>query len=243
MAVGLQTWSRQSAAAPQNLPVAQVAPQLPPQSTSVSSPFLTASLQAAAWQTLPHADDARAVGPDPAGVPGRAGRAAVAAAVHVRLGRVLTPSVQLAGRQMPPLQTRLRQSPLVAADLAVEAPGRSAPPQSRSVSSPFFTPSSHAGAAHVPSQTPLTQSAPIAQTAPFAHGPQSPPQSTAVSLPSSAPSAQPSVVPGLEQASESARMDERAKAARRGKAGALDVCIHAECPVTDGACKPSGACY
>src|SRR4051812_34834636 len=58
------------------------------------------------------------------------------------------------------------------------------PPQSTSVSTPFFTVSVHVGLAHLPPlQTPLTQSAPLPQPSPSAHGAHEPPQSRSVSAP------------------------------------------------------------
>ena len=60
------------------------------------------------------------------------------------------------------------------------------PPQSTSVSGPFFTVSVQIGAEHflvTPSQTPLVQSAVVAQVFPSAHFAQLPPQSTSVSDP------------------------------------------------------------
>jgi hypothetical protein len=63
--------------------------------------------------------------------------------------------------------------------------GHAAPPQSLSVSAPFLTESSHAGAWHAPAvHTPLEQSAARAHASPSSHGAQSgPPQSMSVSLP------------------------------------------------------------
>jgi hypothetical protein len=60
------------------------------------------------------------------------------------------------------------------------------PPQSMSVSVPFFTRSLHAGAWHVrgdPLHTPLWQSAATAHVLPAPHLPQLPPQSMSVSVP------------------------------------------------------------
>jgi hypothetical protein len=58
------------------------------------------------------------------------------------------------------------------------------PPQSTSLSLPFFTASVHVGAAQRPlTQTPDAQSFPAWQLAPGAHAAHAPPQSTAVSVP------------------------------------------------------------
>jgi len=64
------------------------------------------------------------------------------------------------------------------------------PPQSLSVSVPFFTPSEHVGAAQTLFvQTPLVQSGPSAQPFPTSHlVAHEPPQSTSVSVPFFAPS-------------------------------------------------------
>jgi hypothetical protein len=62
---------------------------------------------------------------------------------------------------------------------------QAAPPQSTSVSVPFFTPSVQAGNAQIEFlHTPLEQSEPIAQPAPSTHTAHvPPPQSTSVSSP------------------------------------------------------------
>jgi hypothetical protein len=65
------------------------------------------------------------------------------------------------------------------------------PPQSTSVSFPFFTPSLQVAAWHCPAtQTPVKQSRSAPQTSGAGHGLQLPPQSTPVSSPSWRPSAQ-----------------------------------------------------
>jgi hypothetical protein len=66
------------------------------------------------------------------------------------------------------------------------------PPQSMSVSVPFFVPSLQGEGWHVPpSQTPLTQSAPVVHPLSSSHGVQSaPPQSMSVSTPFLIPSIQ-----------------------------------------------------
>jgi hypothetical protein len=73
------------------------------------------------------------------------------------------------------------------------AHGAQEPPQSTSVSVPFFVPSWQDAATQrwlAPSQVPDTQSESFAQLLVFAHGAHaSPPQSTSVSVPSRIPSA------------------------------------------------------
>src|SRR5687767_8294849 len=57
------------------------------------------------------------------------------------------------------------------------------PPQSVSVSEPFFSPSLHEAPHTLFVHTPLTQSEPIPQARPLAHLPHAPPQSTSLSVP------------------------------------------------------------
>jgi hypothetical protein len=65
------------------------------------------------------------------------------------------------------------------------------PPQSVSVSAPFFCPSLQPGAAHTFAEhTANTQSGPFVQDDPCAHGGQLPPQSRSVSSPFFVPSEQ-----------------------------------------------------
>jgi hypothetical protein len=69
------------------------------------------------------------------------------------------------------------------------AHGPQLPPQSASVSSPFFLPSSHAGALQYPLMHALfAQSASERQLLPSTHFPHAPPQSTSDSLPDFLPS-------------------------------------------------------
>jgi hypothetical protein len=67
--------------------------------------------------------------------------------------------------------------------LPIVQPLQSGPPQSTSVSDPFWMPSEHVGAWHVPpSQTPLWQSPSPLQSSPATQAEQlEPPQSTSVS--------------------------------------------------------------
>src|SRR5690606_28616008 len=93
------------------------------------------------------------------------------------------------------------------------------PPQSTSVSSRFWIPSSWVGAAHVPPlQTPLSQSAPSAHPLPSAHlFPDDPPQSTSVSSPSFVPLIPPELPPDeppLEEPPTSGPLEQDAMSAR-----------------------------
>jgi hypothetical protein len=77
--------------------------------------------------------------------------------------------------------------------LPVAQGGQVPPPQSTSVSAPFFTPSVQLGAAHVPlvQVSPPAQSLAMVHALPVAQGGQvPPPQSTSVSAPSFTPSVQ-----------------------------------------------------
>jgi hypothetical protein len=78
--------------------------------------------------------------------------------------------------------TPLWQSELVP-QLIPDAQGVQEPPQSTSLSLPFFAPSSHAAAVHtLLTHSVLWQSAFSTQARPAAHGEQLPPQSTSVSF-------------------------------------------------------------
>src|SRR5204863_357497 len=100
-----------------------------------------------------------------------------------------TRSLQAGTAQTPPEQTPLVQSP--ATPQALPLPhflaGAQEPPQSTSVSVPFFTMSLQEGAGQTPpEQTPLWQSPATPQALPLPHflaGPQEPPPSTSVSVP------------------------------------------------------------
>jgi hypothetical protein len=142
LGVPLQTPLEQSAASPQFEPSLHLAHEpVPPQSTSVSLPFLALSLQLGAWHV--------------AGFPEQ------------------TPLVQS-------LDTEQRKSFAHLAQVL--------PPQSTSVSVPFFTVSGQAGAWHFfgsPAHTLLEQSPASAHDSPVAQRVQrlAPPQSTSVSTP------------------------------------------------------------
>jgi hypothetical protein len=136
----LHTPLAQSPATRQAFAVAQGRhPPEPPQSTSVSVPFLIVSVQPAATHFF-------------------------AVASHLRL-----------------MQSALTAQAFVFAHFVVHEP-----PQSTSVSVPFFTTSAQLGAVHffvVASQLPLAQSAEIKQAFASAHFKQLPPQSMSVSVP------------------------------------------------------------
>jgi hypothetical protein len=171
----------------------------PPQSTSVSLPFLIVSLQLAGEQVP--------FGPQ---MPFMQSPATVQArpSPHVRfVGAIaheppqstavslpfLTVSVQVGAAHAPAVQTPLAQfAPLLAPlpHIFPVAQGGQLPPQSTSVSVPFLVVSAHEAAAHTPlTQTPLVQSPGTVQARPSAHlrlvgvTAHEPPQSTAVSLP------------------------------------------------------------
>ena len=93
--------------------------------------------------------------------------------------------MQPANWQTPLLQTPELQSPLALHESPPLQAGQS-PPQSTSVSFPFFAASVQVGAAQVKSrQTSLSQSLPIRHTCDVVHfGQTLPPQSTSLSSPS-----------------------------------------------------------
>jgi hypothetical protein len=86
---------------------------------------------------------------------------------------------------VPPEHTPLVQSAGVRHDLVSAHFEQTPPPQSTSVSAPFFTVSEQVGAWHLaPVHTPLEQSPPARHALPTAHPPHvPPPQSTSVSAP------------------------------------------------------------
>lgn len=90
---------------------------------------------------------------------------------------------------MPLAQLRLWQSVPVAHVAKFGQGAQEPPPQSIALSVPFFTPSVHWAAAHVPfEQTAVVQSPPEMHPRPVAHFGQVPPQSLSVSAPFLAPS-------------------------------------------------------
>jgi len=163
--------------------------QAPPQSTSVSDPFLTVSMQAAAVEMhvlALHTELAQSAATAqplvsahlPAQVPPQSTSVSVP---------FFTVSVQVAAPQMLAAHIELAQSaataqPLVSAHLLAQVP-----PQSISVSVPFLKPSAHVGSTQTlaPLQSRAAwQSAADPQALPAAHRlTQAPPQSTSVSVP------------------------------------------------------------
>jgi hypothetical protein len=192
---------RQSAATAQPLPSPHFLPvgaatHEPPQSTAVSLPFFTPSLQVGAAHAPPVQTPLVQLAPAPAPLPHRLPVAQggheppQSTSVSVLF---FTMSAQFAAAHTPFTQTPFTQSAatphawpsghfLFAGEPAHE------PPQSTAVSLPFFTPSPQVGAAQAPAvQTPLRQfppaPAPGPHMRPGARGGQGPPQSTSVSLP------------------------------------------------------------
>ncbi|MES1171648.1 MAG: hypothetical protein ABUL77_00290 [Bacteroidota bacterium] len=180
----------QSAAIAQAWPSAQrrVGAHVPPQSTAVSVPFLTVSMQVGTaqapavqtplWQLVPLAPHMRPLAQDGQDPP-------QSTSVSVPL-RVV--SVQAAAAHLPVRHTPLVQSPITpqAWPSAQRRVGAHIPPQSTAVSVPFLTVSVQVGAAQTPAvQTPLAQLVgPVPHMRPLAHGPQDgPPQSRSVSAP------------------------------------------------------------
>jgi hypothetical protein len=170
------------------LPTAHLVLQLaPPQSMSVSTPFLTPSLQVGTWQTLPaqtpdeqpaalkHALPS-AHTPQPELPPPQSTSAS---------SPFLIPSKQLGTWQTSPVHTPDEQSPPKAqAEPLTHEPPHAGPPQSMSVSPPFFTPSLQVGTWQtLPVHTPDKQSLAVEHAFESAHAgqPPLPPQSTSVS--------------------------------------------------------------
>jgi hypothetical protein len=162
--------------------------QMPPQSTSVSFWFLTLSAHVGVWQTLvvhtllvqsPPAEHAFPLPQPPHIEPPQSTSVSVP---------FFTTSLQVGVWQMPPVHTPLVQSPATeqCRPLSHFFAGAQLPPQSVSVSVPFFTMSLQLVATHeVPLQTPLWQSVPSVQPPPVPQRAQVdvPPQSTPDSSP------------------------------------------------------------
>jgi len=158
----------QSPATEQRLPSAHffVGAQLPPQSTSVSVPFLVLSLQLDVWQTLVVQTKLAQSAPAEQLLP-------LAQPEHIVPPQsmslslpFLMVSLQVGVWQIPPVQTPLVQSPATVqcSPLPHFFVGAHPPPQSASVSVPFFTPSLHDAPEQLPLvQTRLTQSLPDEQ--------------------------------------------------------------------------------
>jgi len=103
------------------------------------------------------------------------------------------PSLQLVAWQAPVMQSFEMQSVLSTHFLFASHALHmlvGLPPQSTSVSRPFWTPSVQVAARQVTLQECVAQSVPTPQALPTAHGLQVPPQSTSLSLPFLIPSAQ-----------------------------------------------------
>ncbi len=103
----------------------------------------------------------------------------------------MTLSLQVGARQVPVVHTPLWQSAPVLQSLPVAHPVGQEPPQSVSVSLPFFTPSLQVGSWQVlPEHTALLQSLPSLQLRPGVQSVQEPPQSVSLSSPFSTLSVQ-----------------------------------------------------
>jgi hypothetical protein len=169
----------------QRLPMPHAPQAVLPQSTSVSVPFRTASVQLVAEQVRPvHTPLAQSLATTQAAVSLHGSGQPPPQSTSVSLPFV-TRSEQVASWQAPPAHTLARQScPLTQPSPVAHALHPEAPPQSMSVSSPFFVASKQLGARHrrsVP-QTALAQSEATAHPSAVAHGEQiPPPQSTPVS--------------------------------------------------------------
>ena len=192
----VQTPLAQSLAPPQAWLVAQRGQVVvPPQSVSLSPPFFTASEQVAALQ-VPDVQTPLAQSPATVQILFVAQRMhAVDPPQSASLSPwFLTPSPQVGAWHLrgAPEQTRLWQSDATLHDLVAAQGPHVPPPQSTSVSVPFFARSVQATVWHVPlGQKPEVQSAPLPHFLPTAHlVPQVPPQSTSVSPPFCTPSGQ-----------------------------------------------------
>jgi hypothetical protein len=187
-----QTPLAQSVAKPQVEPVLQrwqvVAP---PQSTALSLPFLTTSVQLGTWQMLPmqilllQSLPAEQILPSAQTLPEATHGPPQSLSVSPPL---VAPSVQVAAWHLAgePEHTPLAQSVLTAQSLPVAQLFGHEPPQSASVSVPFLMPSVQVAAWHLPDvHTPLAQSLAPVHTKPVPQRLQVvlPPQSTSVSPP------------------------------------------------------------
>ena len=192
----MHTSLRQSPAMAQPSVSSHFCGQDPPQSTSVSEPFLTPSPQLGAWHRLPvHTPVTQSLPPaQPSPTSQASGQdppQSVSVSVPLR-----TPSLQVGAWQMLPLHTPLAQSlPVMHPSPSSQSCGQD-PPQSTSVSDPFSTLSEQVGARHVRvvtvSHEPLMQSAFSRHASPSGQPAQAgPPQSTSVSSPFSVMSLQP----------------------------------------------------
>jgi len=206
VAAGQYSGLEQSLLAAQPTPAAQRGQAFaPPQSTPVSTPFFTLSVQeGAAHSPAVHTPLAQSEPvPHPWLVPQRAQVLAPPQSTPVSRP-FFTPSVQLGAAHRPAWQTPLEQlAPLVphiwpTAQVWLVGAATQEPPQSTSLSLPFFSVSLQLAGVQVPfaPQMPFTQSAATAHPFPSAHlwfvgeAAHDPPQSGAVSLPFFTPSVQ-----------------------------------------------------
>ena len=119
----------------------------PPQSTSVSSPFATESLQLGAAHVCAVQTPLVQSGPTAQPIPTSQGEQAGPPQSRLVSEPFFTPSLQVGARQVV-AQTPSLQSLLPEQGCPWEQ--RQPPPQSTSGSLPFFTPSVHEGALHFP---------------------------------------------------------------------------------------------
>jgi hypothetical protein len=155
----LQTLLWQSDGIEQAAVGAQAGQLSPPQSTSVSPPFITPSVQLGVAHVVPRQTPlaqsvfTRQASPD--------GHGAHEPPQSVAVSRpFLMPSAQLPDVHCPVTQKFEAQSPFCEQAFPLSHGEQSPPPQSRSVSLPFWTKSLHVGIAHVSlgPQTRLPQS-------------------------------------------------------------------------------------
>ena len=133
----------------QALPAAHLVLQLPPQSTSVSVPFFTPSVQVGTWQMLPVQTPLMQSPGPPQPPPSMQGPQFEPQSTPVSVP-FLTLSEQVAVAHLPPVQTRLSQSEFAPQSLPSAHLLQVAPPQSTSLSSLVFVWSSQFGTHVVP---------------------------------------------------------------------------------------------
>ena len=180
---------RQSAFFLQPLESAQP-PQGPPQSTSLSPPFLMPSAQPGSPQwPLPHQPLMQFASVRQPWPRGQRGQSPAPQSTPVSTP-FFWPSVHEAASQVPDAQNPVTHSAWLEHGSPVQA--GQPPPQSIPVSPPLCTPSAHAVSRQTPPglHAPVLQSAGTLQPPPGPHGLQEPPQSTPVSSPPWTPSRQ-----------------------------------------------------
>ncbi|HZA14205.1 MAG TPA: hypothetical protein VE618_06905 [Myxococcaceae bacterium] len=138
-----QTPDWQSLAAEQVWPLAHAPHVDPPQSTAVSAPLSTPSLQEGAWQAPPMHTPLWQSAPEPQPSPAGHGPHVAPQSTSVSVP-FCTPSLQADAWHTFPAQTLLWQSALEAQPRPASHAAQSLPPQSTSVSAPLRTPSVHA---------------------------------------------------------------------------------------------------